>query len=84
VLNAALGFAQEYRAERALAALKRMSAPTVKVRRGATCGRSRPENWRRGMWCCSRRGTSCRPTGDSWREQTYGFRSRRSPESRSR
>lgn len=37
VLNAALGFMQDYRAERAMAALKQMAVPTVKVRRdGAT------------------------------------------------
>jgi P-type Ca2+ transporter type 2C len=34
VLNAALGFSQEFRAEQAMAALRQLSSPTVRLRRG--------------------------------------------------
>ena len=48
ILNVALGFTQEYRAERAIAALKRLAVPFVQVRR-AGAGASSPQtiSWRR-------------------------------------
>ena len=36
ILNAVLGFSQEYRAERSMAALQRMAVPHVRVRRGGS------------------------------------------------
>lgn len=42
LLNAALGFFQEHRAEQSVAALKRMAAPVVRVRRDGQFWRSRP------------------------------------------
>jgi Ca2+-transporting ATPase len=47
ILNALLGFSQEYRAERAMAALKQLVVPTVRARRDGhgqphSCGRAPP------------------------------------------
>jgi Ca2+-transporting ATPase len=38
ILNTVLGFTQEYRAEKAMAALKKMAVPHVRVRRGGAVG----------------------------------------------
>ena len=58
VLNAALGFSQEYRAEQSMAALKRMSAPTVRVRRDGQVREIPARELVPGMSCCWRPATS--------------------------
>lgn len=58
LLNAVMGFLQEYRTEQTLEALKELSAPT-----GPVCGataRKKPSArapWCRAMCCCWRRAT---------------------------
>jgi hypothetical protein len=63
VLNGLLGFVQEYRAERTMAALKAMTAPMVHVRRG---GGTQDLPAPRPSWCpatwCSDRATCSPPT----------------------
>ena len=60
VLNAILGFVQDFRAERAMAALKQLAVPTVTF-----VARARFKNDPRGIWfpatwCCWKRAISCR------------------------
>ena len=62
VLNGLLGFVQEYRAERAMAALKAMTAPVVRVGAAAGCRTCPRPSWCPATWCCSVRATWSRPT----------------------
>ena len=77
VLNAVLGYVQEYKAEQSMAALKRMSVPHVRVRRDGKSRRSRRASWCPATWCSWRPATSCRPTAASSRASTCASRRRR-------
>lgn len=63
VLNAALGFYQEFKAARSMAALKRMSVPRVRTARRRRAGGSPPGSWSPETSCYWRRATWSRPTG---------------------
>ena len=84
LLNGVLGFLQEERAEQALAALRRLSAPLAKVLRD---GRLQVDR-RRATWCRAtgsswRPATASRPTPGSSRASASASRRPRSPASRS-
>lgn len=63
VLNAALGFYQEFKAARSMAALKRMSVPRVRAVRRRRAGDPPPGSWSPETSCYWRRATWSRPTG---------------------
>jgi Ca2+-transporting ATPase len=62
LLNGALGYLQESKAEKALAALKNMTSPRVRVlRQGKRAGSGREMPWCQGISCCWKQGFKCPP-----------------------
>lgn len=57
ILNAVLGFVQEHRAEQAMAALRKLTVPNVRVRREGQARISPPVTWFPVTWCALRPAT---------------------------
>ena len=59
-LNAVLGFFQEYRAEKAMQALKQMAVTQARVVRDGNISGCLQHFWYRVMWCCWKPEMQCR------------------------
>ena len=70
VLNALFAFVQEFRAERAMEALRKFLPQKVMVRRAARKPRSGPTTWCPATCCWCARETGSRPTPGWWRSAT--------------
>ena len=77
VLNAIVGFVQEYRAEKAMDALQAMAAPVARVRRGGRALTVDAARWCPATWCSSRPGPSSPRTCGSPRWRACAPRRRR-------
>jgi P-type Ca2+ transporter type 2C len=76
VLNTLLGFFQEWRAEGALNALRKMAAHHARVLRDGKPWRSMPPRWCPGMCWCSKRGPGGRRCPHAFRRQSASGRIR--------
>jgi Ca2+-transporting ATPase len=71
ILNGVLGYFQESRAEKALAALKQLSSPQVRVLRDGRHQEVPAQDLVPAMWCFWKQGCRWPPMAACWRPRTY-------------